>query len=154
MATARKFLDVTDAEIDKLGARIVDAVKEPKDPRALKEILGGAVRNLGEAGKKRGMTTTLPLALGQLQSRGDIRRVPEDGRLDHQRYAYVRWGLEIPKLSDDELALELARRFFRWAGRGHGGAVPVVVQPGRADVEGGRRCTSAASSNRWSSRPI
>src|SRR6267142_2629459 len=70
MATARKFLDVTDAEMDKLGARIVDAVKEPKDPRALKEMLGGAVRNLGEAGKKRGMTTTLPLALGQLQSRG------------------------------------------------------------------------------------
>jgi hypothetical protein len=62
------------------------------------------------------MTTTLPLALGQLQSRGDIRRVPVDGRLDQQRYAYVRWGLKIPKLSDDELAVELARRFFRWAG--------------------------------------
>src|SRR6059058_5758798 len=48
MATTRKFLDVTDSEIDKLGVRIVDAVKEPKDPRALKEMLGGAVRNLGE----------------------------------------------------------------------------------------------------------
>ena len=113
--TAKRFLDVTDAEIGKLGSRIVDAVKQPKDPRELKEELGGAVRNLGEAGKKRGMTTTLPIALGLLQTRGEIRRVPVGGRLDQQRYAYVRWGLKIPEMSDDELAVELARRFFRWA---------------------------------------
>lgn len=115
LATAKKYLDVTEAELEKLGARIVDAVREPKDPRELKEALGGAVRNLGDAGKKRGMTTTLPLALGQLQSLGRIRRVPIGGRLDQQRYAYVRWDLPIPKLSEEELALELGRRFFRWA---------------------------------------
>jgi len=115
LATAKKFLDVTEGEIEKLGSRIVDAVKEPKDPRELKDLLGKAVRNLGEAGKKRGMTTTLPLALGLLQSRGEIRRVPLDGRLDQQRYAYVRWGLKVSELSDDELAIELARRYFRWA---------------------------------------
>lgn len=115
LATAKKFLDVTEAELEKLGARILEAVKEPKDPRELKEALGAAVRNLGEAGKKRGMTTTLPLALGELQSLGQIRRVPLDGRLDRQRYAYVRWGLALPKLTDEEVAIELARRFFRWA---------------------------------------
>ena len=115
LATAKKFLDVTEGELERLSSRIVDAVKEPKDPRELKELLGSAVRNLGDAGKKRGMTTTLPLALGQLQSLGQIRRVPADGRLDQQRFAYVRWGLRIPKLSDDELAVELARRYFRWA---------------------------------------
>jgi len=103
MATARKFLDVTDGEIDKLGARIVDAVKEPKDPRALKEMLGGAVRNLGEAGKKRGMTTTLPLALGQLQSRGDIRRVPEDGRLEQLGDAR-QFSLDSPESRKERLA--------------------------------------------------
>jgi len=115
LATAKKFLDVTEGEIEKLSSRVVDAVKEPKDPRELKELLGSAVRNLGDAGKKRGMTTTLPLALGQLQALGQIRRVPADGRLDQQRFAYVRWGLRIPKLSDDELTIELARRYFRWA---------------------------------------
>jgi hypothetical protein len=106
---------VTEAELGKLGARIVDAVKEPKDPRELKEVLGSAVRNLGDAGKKRGMTTTLPLALGELQSLGRIRRVPLEGRLDRQRFAYVRWELKIPNLTDEEVAIELARRFFRWA---------------------------------------
>jgi winged helix DNA-binding protein len=115
VATAKKFFDVTDAEIGKLGSRIVDAVKQPKDPRELKEELGGAVRNLGEAGKKRGMTTTLPIALGLLQARGEIRRVPVGGRLDQQRYAYVRWGLKIPDLSEEQVAIELARRYFRWA---------------------------------------
>src|SRR3954470_5860257 len=115
MAAAKKFLGVTDAEIEKLEARIVDAVKEPKDPRELKDALGGAIRNLGDAGKKRGVTTTLPLALGQLQSRGEIRRVPAGGRLDQQRFAYVRWRLRIPRLTDEEMAVELARRFFRWA---------------------------------------
>ena len=115
LATAKKHLDVSEAEIEKLGTRVLDAVKEPKDPRELKEVLGGAVRSLGEAGKKRGMTTTLPLALGQLQSQGAIRRVPVSGRLDQQRYAYVRWGIRVPALSDDELAVELGRRFFRWA---------------------------------------
>jgi hypothetical protein len=115
LATAKKFLDVTEGELEKLSGRIVQAVKEPKDPRELKESLGPAVRNLGEAGKKRGMATTLPLALGLLQSRGEIRRVPIGGRLDQQRYAYVRWGLRIPALSEEELAVELARRYFRWA---------------------------------------
>jgi hypothetical protein len=38
-----------------------------------------------------------------------------DGRLDQQRFAYVRWGVRIPTLSDDEVAVQLARRYFRWA---------------------------------------
>ena len=44
-------------------------------PDAIKQATGNAVRNLGDEGKKRGMITTLPLALGILQTRGDIRRV-------------------------------------------------------------------------------
>ena len=38
------------------------------DPRQLKEELGDSVRNLGEEGKKKGAATTLPTALGLLQS--------------------------------------------------------------------------------------
>jgi len=115
LTTAKTHLDVTDREIGKLSARILDVVKEPKDPRELKDAVGSAVRNLGDAGKKRGVTTTLPLALGLMQSKGEIRRVPVGGRLDQQRFAYVRWGLKIPGLSDEEMAVELGRRYFRWA---------------------------------------
>ena len=77
------------------------------------------MRSLGPEGKKRGTTSTLPLALGRLQTRGLIRRVPTDGRLDQQRYRYVAWTpspLGKKTLGDDEIAIELARRFFRWAG--------------------------------------
>lgn len=116
---AKKFLDVTDREIEKLSRAILDAVaRGPADPKDLKEALGGTVRHLGDAGKKRGLTTTLPLGLGLLQSLGEIRRVPVNGRLDQQRYQYVRWDpspLAGVQLAEDEIPIELGRRFFRWA---------------------------------------
>src|SRR5207248_6696998 len=89
MAAAKKFLGVTEGEVEALCERVIEALAgEPLDPRQLKYAVGDAVRNLGPEGKKRGMTTTLPLALGRLQSSGRIRRVPVDGRLDQQRYRY------------------------------------------------------------------
>jgi len=119
MRTARK-LGVTDAEIETLSAKIVSALgKAVLDPEEIREAVGGAVRNLGEEGKKKGMITTLPVALGFLQSSGEIRRVPVNGRLDQQRYRYARWDpspLSTCKLSRDEALAEMARRFFRWIG--------------------------------------
>jgi hypothetical protein len=117
---AVKFLGVTPKELDKLMDRILKVLeKGPQDPKQLKESLGDAVRNLGEAGKKKGMTTTLPIAIGKLQSVGKIRRVPVNGRLDQQRYAYASWSpspLDKFKLKSDEAYVELARLFFRWIG--------------------------------------
>jgi len=114
---AIKYLGVPEKEIKKLMDRVLKALDKPKDPRELKEAVGDAVRNLGEAGKKRGVTTTLPLALGRLQSQGQIRRISLNGRLDQQRYAYARWSpspLEKSKLTSEQAYTELARRYFRW----------------------------------------
>jgi hypothetical protein len=117
--TARK-LGVTDGEIDRLCRAIMDALLGgPKDPEELREATGGAVRNLGPEGTKRGLTTTLPAALGRLQSAGEIRRIPLNGRLDQQRYRYASWQpnpLARLKLSQGEAQTELARRFFSWIG--------------------------------------
>ncbi|MDQ0754293.1 hypothetical protein QFZ61_000280 [Arthrobacter sp. B3I4] len=88
----------------------------PLDPRQLKEELGDSVRNLGEEGKKKGASTTLPTALGLLQADGRIRRVPATGRLDQQRYAYEPWGLPPSELSDDDVRAELIRRYLGWTG--------------------------------------
>ena len=120
IATARKHLGVTDAELDALDdAVIASLVDGPLDPRALKDRLGDRVRNLGPEGKKRGTTTTLPLSLGRLQGRGRIRRVPVDGRLDRQRYAYTRWEpspLDGDTRDDDTVRVDLARAYWGWAG--------------------------------------
>ncbi|MBF9070129.1 DNA glycosylase AlkZ-like family protein [Streptacidiphilus fuscans] len=116
LAAARKHLGVTDAEIDALRAAVLaalDSAQAPLDPAAIKDAVGDAVRNLGEAGKKRGTATTLPLALGLLQASGEIRRSPVNGRLDQQRYGYVRWQAGPVDVADADV--ELARRYFAWA---------------------------------------
>ncbi len=119
MKVARK-LGVTDAEVDKLSAKVVAALaKGVLDTDQIRQAVGGAVRSLGEEGKKKGLTTTLPLALGFLQSAGEIRRVPVNGRLDQQRYCYALWKpspLQKSKLTSDECCTDLARRFFKWIG--------------------------------------
>ncbi len=119
MRTARK-LGVTDAEVDRLCTAVMKALgKGPLEPDELRESAGGAVRSLGDEGKKSGLTSTLPLALGRLQASGEIRRVPTNGRLDQQRYRYVLWQpnpLKRFNLSREEACTELARRYFMWIG--------------------------------------
>jgi hypothetical protein len=97
----------------------VGSVGRPLDPDGIREATGKASRSLGEEGKKRGLTTTLPLALGRLQTEGRIRRVPVNGRLDQQRYKYVKWTPNPLAKYPESLSAaftELARRFFRWVG--------------------------------------
>jgi hypothetical protein len=117
MRVARS-LGVTEKEIDDLCAAVVKALGGGSlDPDGIRER--GCGRSLGPEGKKKGLTTTLPVALGLLQSRGAIRRVPVNGRLDQQRYRYTLWEpnpLDAFAMDAEEVNLELARRFFGWIG--------------------------------------
>jgi hypothetical protein len=119
LATARK-LGVTDAEVARLRAAVLKALEpEPLDPDALRAKVGNAARNLGPEGVKKGLTTTLPLALGLLQSEGAIRRLPMNGRIDQQRYKYALWKpnpLAKWKPDRDASFTELARRYYQWIG--------------------------------------
>jgi hypothetical protein len=121
MRTAAK-LGVTETEIEKLCDAVMAALEKhggPLDPEGIREATGKAWRSLGEEGKKKGVTTTLPIALGKLQTRGEIRRVPVNGRLDQQRYRYVRWTPN-PLASHEGWTGDgytaLARLFFKWVG--------------------------------------
>ena len=119
LALARK-LGVTDSEIDRLYLAVTAALsKGPLLPDEIRDATGTASRNLGPQGAKKGLTTTLPLALGILQVGGKIRRVPINGRLDQQRYRYALWSpspMAQFRLSVEESYAELARRYFRWIG--------------------------------------
>lgn len=112
-------LGVERGEITLLEDEVEHALKEassPMDPKQLRDVLGDSVRSLGEEGKKRGASTTLPTALGLLQADGRIRRVPVNGRLDQQRYAYTVWGLPPGDLDDDGARRRLLERYLRWTG--------------------------------------
>lgn len=119
--TATRKLPVTWEEIEQLRSTvlaILDRSDGPLDPAAIREAAAGAVRSLGEEGKKKGHSTTLPMTLGLLQSQGEIRRVPVGGRLDQQRFGYVRWSpspLDGYAVELEDAYTELARLYFGWA---------------------------------------
>jgi hypothetical protein len=117
MNVARK-LGVTDAEVDALCDAVLAALGPGEAaPDEIRERVGGKARSLGAEGQKKGLSSTLPLALGRLQVLGEIRRVPVNGRLDQQRYRYARWTpLRGARLDPEEAYAELARRYFEWTG--------------------------------------
>ncbi len=125
MKVARK-LGVSDAEIEKLCQAVVAALAAAAlAPDELRAAVGGAARSLGEEGKKKGLSTTLPLALGALQAAGEIRRISTNGRLDNQRYRYALWrpnplgaAASPAALSSagDEWLYGLAERYWSWIG--------------------------------------
>lgn len=118
--TATKYLGVTEGELEALDAAVLKGLADgPLDPKKLRETMGGIVRNLGDEGKKRGQTTTLPLALGRLQTSGHIRRISIGGRLDSERFAYALWPdgpLRDRTMTKEEALIALARKFWRWIG--------------------------------------
>lgn len=112
-------LGVERGEITLLEEQILHALAEaggPLDPKQLKDELGDSVRSLGEEGKKKGAATTLPTALGLLQADGRIRRVPVNGRLDQQRYAYALWGLPPATMDESAARSLLMERYLGWTG--------------------------------------
>lgn len=105
-------LGVTEDELAKLQAAVKKALKSgPLDTDEIRAAVGPAARSLGPEGVKKGITTTLPVALGILQSEGEIRRISLSGRLDQQRYKYALW-----KLKPEGTLTDLARRYFQWTG--------------------------------------
>jgi hypothetical protein len=105
-------LGVTEAELAKLGTAVEKALEAgPLDTDEIRAAVGSSARSLGPEGVKKGITTTLPVALGTLQSEGRIRRIPLNGRLDQQRYKYAKWNIH----PEGDLTA-LGRRYFKWTG--------------------------------------
>ena len=109
----------TDSEIETLKEAVIQGAiqRSALSPADMKPHLGDKVRNFGEEGKKKGLTTSLPLALSLLQTEGRIRRKPVNGRFDVQRYTYELWNPPLANLpSDEEVAFALALLYFNWMG--------------------------------------
>ena len=119
MSLAHK-LGVTDGEVARLCLKVLESLRKgPLSPDEIRDSTGSASRSLGPEGAKKGLSTTLPLALGSLQASGQIRRIPVNSRLDQQRYRYTLWKpgpMEKFQLSVADSYTELARRYFHWIG--------------------------------------
>lgn len=110
-------------ELEDVGQAVIEALGNgPLTTAALRKRLpDGTVRSLGDAGKKVGLSSTLPPALRVLELAGQIERTLEGGRLDTERYL---WRLprsnpfDSAALAEDpsELYARLAEIFFRAAG--------------------------------------
>jgi hypothetical protein len=76
------------------------------------------VRSFGEAGKKLGLSSPLPVALRDLELRGRIERTLDGGRLDTERYLWRIAPLTLGAVPDDarERHAELARIYAEHAG--------------------------------------
>jgi Winged helix DNA-binding domain len=111
-------LPIDAEEIDVLAERIVktlgDGTRSADQLR--NETPPKLITDLGEAGKKLGLTSTLSIALRLLQSQGRIVRLGENLRLDAKRYLYRRWPDSLPLgKAPDDLDRALAERFLTWA---------------------------------------
>ena len=113
-----KKVAVDRKEIDALADRIVNTIGDGvRSPDALRsEIPPRYIRDLGDAGKKLGFASTLPIALRLLQTDGRVMRLAEGFRLDAKRYFYRRWPDSLPIAEGPrDLDAELAQRFLTWA---------------------------------------
>lgn len=114
---------ISQKELAGVAEAVVAALsKGPLSTDGLRKALpAGVVRSLGEAGKKIGISSTLPPALRHLEFEGKVERTLEGGRLDTERYA---WRLtakspfaeaKVPSDPIDRYA-RIAEAFFRSAG--------------------------------------
>jgi hypothetical protein len=111
-------------EIEALAALVSDALAaRPMTTTDLRKALPeGAVRSLGEAGKKQGISSPLPAVLRELEFEGRIERTLEAGRLDTERYLWraapAAHQEELEAMAADPLErlTGVARHFFTTAG--------------------------------------
>lgn len=107
-------------EVEQLARDVVRALEAgPMTSDQLRRAMPSeSIQSLGEVGRKLGDSSTLSLALRLATAAGKVRRLPDKGRLDQSKILY---GTARPRpqsdleLTDEVVARELIRRYFRWA---------------------------------------
>jgi hypothetical protein len=100
LAKIGKTLKVVEA----LAPGVLAALTEPLTTDALRKACRSEIGSFGDAGKKVGLSSPLPLALRLLEFAGKIERTLEGGRLDTERYLWRKASGKLAPPAPDHLA--------------------------------------------------
>jgi hypothetical protein len=136
LAKIGKKLDI----VDKLAPAVLAALaKEPLDTNGLRKQV--EVTSFGDAGKKVGLSSPLPLALRLLELDGRVERTLDNGKLDSERYLWKRASTK-PTITATDLVNRLANvieafiafaspftlaQLAAWSGRSQRDLKPIVA---------------------------
>jgi len=107
------------AVIESTAKAVLDVLATPMTTDAIRRALpAGSIPSFGEAGKKAGLSSPLPIALRYLEFDGRIERTLEGGRLDTDRYVWRKAQWKIPAAAADEAArlANIVTAFLDFAG--------------------------------------
>jgi hypothetical protein len=105
------------SELSSLGKQILKTLGD--DTRTTdqlrRDLPPTLIRDLGDAGKRLGITSTLTATLKLLQAEGRVLRTNAERRLDGRTHLYRRWPAEIDTPPPPDLDRALASRFLSWS---------------------------------------
>ena len=104
--------------VEALAPGVLAALTEPMTTDALRKAVKGEIPSFGDAGKKVGLSSPLPLALRLLEFAGKIERTLDGGRLDTERYLWRRTAgkLAAPAPDHDARVAGVVDAFLGFAG--------------------------------------
>ncbi|HEX3482268.1 MAG TPA: crosslink repair DNA glycosylase YcaQ family protein [Kofleriaceae bacterium] len=90
--------------VEALAPGVLAALTGPMTTDALRKAMPRDIPSFGDAGKKVGLSSPLPLALRVLEFAGKIERTLDGGRLDTERYLWRRTAGKLPAPARDHEA--------------------------------------------------
>jgi DNA glycosylase AlkZ-like len=117
LAERLRKLPVDHRAIESLGAKILKVIGDGvfTTDQLRRALPPNSIEDLGEAGKRLGITSTLTAALKLLHAQGRVLRTNAERRLDGKTHLYRRWPKEIDTTPPPDLDRALAARFLAWA---------------------------------------
>ena len=137
------------AVVESMAKGVLAALKEPMTTDALRKALPeGSIPSFGDAGKKVGLSSPLPLVLRLLEFDGRVERTLDNGRLDTERYLWRAAEWKVPPAAatpEGQLAnvisafLDFAGpvtigNMAAWSGRAQRDLKPVIDKIGAVPV--------------------
>jgi hypothetical protein len=104
-------------ELSSLGEQILKTLGNDTrtSDQLRRDLPPNSIRDLGDAGKRLGITSTLTATLKLLQAEGKLLRTNAERRLDGRTHLYGRWPKEIDTTPPPDLDRALAARFLIWS---------------------------------------